>query len=107
MMPIRRFRTKRVPTSCCTSVSRTIPFSAYLVSERIGTERQLGGLEVILPYIRNYVETYRGKSIRTDEWKLHLFKYFAANGGQEKLDILNAVDWQVGYDNTSRQHSWV
>ncbi|KAG8986317.1 hypothetical protein FRB90_004074, partial [Tulasnella sp. 427] len=58
-------------------------------------ERQLGGLPVMLPYLKDYVNTFRGQSIRTDEWKKHLFKYFSKNGGQEKLDILNKVDFDT------------
>ncbi|KAG8897701.1 hypothetical protein FRB99_007980, partial [Tulasnella sp. 403] len=58
-------------------------------------ERQLGGLDVILPYLQDYVKTFRGKSIRTDDWKAHLFKYFEANGGKEKVDILNKVDFEA------------
>ncbi|KAG8999866.1 hypothetical protein FRB94_005859 [Tulasnella sp. JGI-2019a] len=58
-------------------------------------ERLLGGLQVFLPYLKDYVQTFRGKSIRTDDWKEHLFKYFEANGGKEKLDILNTVDFEA------------
>ncbi|KAG8889516.1 hypothetical protein FRB98_003990 [Tulasnella sp. 332] len=82
-------------------------------------ERQLGGLDIFLPYIRDYVQTFRGKSIRTDDWKEHIFKYFEANGGKEKLDILNAVDYEawlhgeglelpvaIKYDTTLAQQSY-
>jgi len=41
------------------------------------------------------VQTFRGKSIRTDDWKAHLFKYFEANGGKEKIDILNSIDFDA------------
>ncbi|KAG8892778.1 hypothetical protein FRC00_011550, partial [Tulasnella sp. 408] len=58
-------------------------------------ERQLGGLQVMLPYLKDYVNTFRGQSIRTDEWQKHLFKYFSENGGKEKLDILNKIDFEA------------
>ncbi|KAH7334057.1 leukotriene-A4 hydrolase [Rhizoctonia solani] len=58
-------------------------------------ERLLGGLEVFLPYARDYVNTFRGRSIRTDEWKAHLFDYFEKHGGEDKLNLLNSVDWQA------------
>ena len=58
-------------------------------------ERTLGGLDVFLPYVRNYVDTFMGKSITTDQWKDHLYAYFEKNGGEEKVKVLNAVDWQV------------
>ncbi|CAE6493395.1 unnamed protein product [Rhizoctonia solani] len=58
-------------------------------------ERLLGGLEIFLPYARDYVNTFRGRSIRTDEWKVHLFDYFGKHGGEDKLNLLNSVDWQA------------
>ncbi|KAG8741670.1 hypothetical protein FRC12_015597, partial [Ceratobasidium sp. 428] len=57
-------------------------------------ERKLGGLDVFLPYARDYVRTFRGRSIRTDEWKTHLFSYFEKHAGEEKLKVLNSVNWQ-------------
>jgi leukotriene-A4 hydrolase len=56
-------------------------------------EKTLGGLDVFLPYIRDYVATFQGKSITTWDWKAHLYAYFESHGGQEKLDALNSVDW--------------
>ncbi|KAG8745452.1 hypothetical protein FRC10_007995 [Ceratobasidium sp. 414] len=58
-------------------------------------ERKLGGLDAFLPYARDYVHTFRGRSIRTEEWKAHLFSYFEKHGGEEKLKVLNSVDWQA------------
>lgn len=49
----------------------------------------------MLPYLKDYVNTFRGQSIRTDQWQKHLFKYFSENGGKEKLDILNKIDFEV------------
>ncbi|KAG8712903.1 hypothetical protein FRC08_013953 [Ceratobasidium sp. 394] len=48
-------------------------------------ERKLGGLDVFLPYARDYVHTFRGRSIRTDEWKAHLFSYFEKHGEASAL----------------------
>ena len=59
-------------------------------------EQILGGLDVFLPYIRDYVATFQGKSITTWDWKAHLYTYFERHGGQEKLDALNSVNWDVG-----------
>lgn len=58
-------------------------------------ERVLGGLDVFLPYARDYVDTFRGRSIRTDEWKTHLFGYFEKHR-PDKVKVLESVDWQVG-----------
>lgn len=60
------------------------------------TERTLGGLDVFLPYARDYVTTFRGKSIRTDEWKSHLYAYFQKHHA-EKVALLDKVDWKVRY----------
>ncbi|KAG8836286.1 hypothetical protein FRC17_007436 [Serendipita sp. 399] len=65
-------------------------FLLYLVQER-----QLGGLDVFLKYAQDYVRTFDGKSIGTEEWKDHLYSYFKANGGDEKIAILDKVDWNV------------
>jgi leukotriene-A4 hydrolase len=59
-------------------------------------ERTIGGLDVFLPYIRNYVETFSGKSITTGEWKDHLYAYFQKHGGKEKIQALDSVNWDVG-----------
>lgn len=82
-------------------------------------ERQLGSLDDFLAYAREYVKTLcafasprlylpqrlkpppsrsRGKSIRTDDWKAHLYEYWGDSkngGGEEKLKILDSVDWDV------------
>ncbi|KAK2459750.1 hypothetical protein APHAL10511_008182 [Amanita phalloides] len=58
-------------------------------------EQQVGGLDVFLPYVRDYVNTFMGKSITTDQWKAHLYKYFTENGGDEKVRILDKVDWNA------------
>jgi len=60
-------------------------------------EQTLGGLDVFLPYIRDYVATFQGKSITTWDWKAHLYTYFERHGGQEKLDALNSVDWDAWF----------
>jgi len=45
--------------------------------------------------VRDYVATFTGKSITTDQWKTHLFEYFRGHGGEEKIKVLNSVDWNV------------
>ncbi|RPD59483.1 zincin, partial [Lentinus tigrinus ALCF2SS1-6] len=56
-------------------------------------ERMLGGLDVFLPYIYEYVSTFMGKSITTEQWKAHLYAYFEKHGGEEKIKALNSVKW--------------
>ena len=58
-------------------------------------ERTLGGLDVFLPYVNDYVNTFMGKSITTFQWKDHLFEYFKKKGDPEKIKALNSVDWDV------------
>ncbi|KAI0735797.1 peptidase family M1-domain-containing protein [Earliella scabrosa] len=56
-------------------------------------ERMLGGLDVFLPYIHDYVQTFMGKSITTEQWKNHLYNYFREHGGEEKIKALDSVKW--------------
>ncbi|KAK7677927.1 hypothetical protein QCA50_019117 [Cerrena zonata] len=60
-------------------------------------ERLLGGLDVFLAYINNYVNTFMGKSITTWQWKDHLYEYFKNNDGDEKIKLLNSVDWDAWF----------
>ena len=36
-----------------------------------------------------------GKSITTTQWKDHLYAYWTKHGGEEKVKILDSVDWDV------------
>ncbi|KAH8101514.1 peptidase family M1-domain-containing protein [Cristinia sonorae] len=58
-------------------------------------EQTLGGLDVFLKYINDYVSTFMGKSITTDQWKAHLYEYFTQNYGDEKVKALDSVDWNA------------
>jgi leukotriene-A4 hydrolase len=64
------------------------------------TERILGGLNIFLPYVKDYVETFIGKSITTEQWKEHLYTYFSKCGGPEKIKALDGVDWDVSRSNS-------
>ena len=59
----------------------------------------MGGLDVFLPYIRDYVNTFMGKRINTWMWKDHLYSYWSKNGGEEKVKILDSVNWDVSAAN--------
>ena len=63
-------------------------------------ERTLGGLDIFLPYIYDYVNIFTGKSIATDIWKEHLYAYFRAHGGDEKIKALDSVQWDVSFDHS-------
>ena len=58
------------------------------------TEQQLGGLEVFLPYVKDYVSTFMGRSIDTTQWKDHLYAYWKKHD-ESKVSILDKVDWNV------------
>lgn len=60
---------------------------------------------MFLPYVRDYVSTFIGKSITTDMWKSHLISYFEKNGGEEQKKALKTIDWDVSSCNKlSRLH---
>lgn len=54
----------------------------------------MGGLDIFLPYVKDYVNTFIGKSITTWQWKSHLYEYFAKIG-DDKTKALDTVDWDV------------
>ncbi|KIJ64025.1 hypothetical protein HYDPIDRAFT_133351 [Hydnomerulius pinastri MD-312] len=56
-------------------------------------ERTLGGLDVFLPYVREYVKTYMGHSITTTQWKDHLYSYFSKQ--TDKIKALDSVNWDA------------
>ncbi|KAJ7602257.1 leukotriene A4 hydrolase [Mycena rosella] len=58
-------------------------------------ERVGGGLEVFLPYVKDYVSTFLRTSIATQQWKAHLYEYYAKNGRPDKVALLDSVDWQA------------
>ncbi|KAJ7221960.1 Metalloprotease [Mycena haematopus] len=58
-------------------------------------EQTLGGLDVFLPYVKDYVKTFIGTSITTEQWKAHLYEFFSRNGGPEKIKLLDGVDWNA------------
>ncbi|KAG1746884.1 hypothetical protein EDB19DRAFT_1894105 [Suillus lakei] len=82
-------------------------------------ERTLGGLDVFLPYMKDYVKTFMGKSITTEMWKEHLFAYYTRFGGDDELGALESIDWDawlfgtgvtlpvpIEYDMTLAQQSY-
>ncbi|KZS90239.1 leukotriene-A4 hydrolase [Sistotremastrum niveocremeum HHB9708] len=60
-------------------------------------ERSLGGPEVFLPYVKDYVSTYIGKSINTFQWKDHLFSYFKQHNPSLVADVLDKIDWNAWF----------
>ncbi|KAG0082091.1 Leukotriene A-4 hydrolase [Linnemannia elongata] len=58
-------------------------------------EKHLGGPEVFEPYVRAHVQQFAGRSINTDDWKAFLYSFMEKNFGQEKVDLLNKVDWEA------------
>lgn len=49
---------------------------------------------MFLPYVKDYVNTFIGKSITTEQWKSHLYSYFEKNG-HDKVKALDSIDWNA------------
>ncbi|KAI0685545.1 peptidase family M1-domain-containing protein [Cytidiella melzeri] len=60
-------------------------------------ERTIGGLDVFLPYVNDYVNTFMGKSITTQQWKDHLYAFYEKHGGSEKVKLLDSIDWNAWF----------
>lgn len=60
-------------------------------------ERTVGGLDAMLPYMYDYVSTFRGRSISTADWRAHLFAYFAQQKGGKSIvaDLESKIDWDA------------
>ncbi|KAI6159444.1 peptidase family M1-domain-containing protein [Pisolithus thermaeus] len=58
-------------------------------------ERTLGGLDVFLPYVKNYVQTFMGQSITTQQWKDHLYAYYREHGTRDNVEALDSIDWHA------------
>jgi leukotriene-A4 hydrolase len=44
--------------------------------------------------MRDYVKTFNGTSITTEQWRAHLYHYFGSQkDGKEYLKKLDGVDW--------------
>ncbi|WFD00909.1 leukotriene-A4 hydrolase [Malassezia yamatoensis] len=56
-------------------------------------ERIVGGLEVFEPYIKAYFRAFYDRAVSTDDWKSHLYAFYADN--QSVIDRLNQVDWDA------------
>lgn len=92
------FHTRRVLTSSSISVSsHSISCGGLLMFDSSFAERILGGLDVFLPYVRDYVDTFIGKSITTAQWKAHLYSYWEKHGGVEKIKALDSVNWDAWF----------
>jgi hypothetical protein len=94
MMHIVECRTKRALISSSTLVSAGLLSGALQDVDSV-SERTLGGLDVFLPYVKDYVRTFMGKSITTEQWKEHLFAYYTQHGGEDTIEALNSIDWDV------------
>ncbi|KAF9917436.1 Leukotriene A-4 hydrolase [Lobosporangium transversale] len=63
-------------------------------------EKHLGGPEVFEPYLRAHVRQFAGQSINTNDWKAFLYSFMEGNFGQEKVDLLNKVNWDAWLSGT-------
>lgn len=58
-------------------------------------EKVVGGPAVFEPYMKAHVERFASKSITTEEWLEHLHEYMGTNHGQETLDKLKTIDFDL------------
>ncbi|WVO17684.1 leukotriene A-4 hydrolase/aminopeptidase [Cryptococcus depauperatus] len=57
-------------------------------------EQTVGGLDIFIPYMRDYIKTFEGFAITTEQWRAHLFEYFEnVQGGNDIVRKLGKVDW--------------
>lgn len=56
-------------------------------------ERTVGGLGNFLPYAKSYFHAFYNRSVTTQEWREHLFKFFESNA--EATAALHKVDWDA------------
>lgn len=95
MTPIAASLMKRVQTSFCTWVSDQSGFIDTLTVVLMNfIEQKLGGQDVFLPYIYDYVNTFTGKSITTEQWKDHLFSFYQKHN-PSKIEVLNTIKFDV------------
>ncbi|PWN31448.1 uncharacterized protein FA14DRAFT_128098 [Meira miltonrushii] len=64
-------------------------------------ERLVGGLDNFLPFIRSYFKAFYDRSISTQEWKQHLFDFYAGN--EEITKKLNTVKWDEWFNGEGKQ----
>lgn len=60
-------------------------------------ETLLGGSAVFEPYLKAHVEEFAHKSITSEEFKTFLFSFYKSNFGEEKVQLLNSVDWDAWF----------
>lgn len=58
-------------------------------------ERTVGGLDNFLPYAKSYFHAFYNRSVTTEEWREHLFKFFEGNA--QATAALHKVDWDAWF----------
>ncbi|KAK4509405.1 54S ribosomal protein img2, mitochondrial [Mucor velutinosus] len=58
-------------------------------------EKTVGGPAIFEPYMKAHVERFASKSITTDDWLAHIHEYMEKNHGQEVLDKLKSIDFNL------------
>ncbi|WFD06128.1 leukotriene-A4 hydrolase [Malassezia vespertilionis] len=56
-------------------------------------ERVVGGLDVFIPYVRAYFHAFYNRGVSTEQWKEHLFAFYASN--PTITAKLKQVDWDA------------
>lgn len=58
-------------------------------------EKIVGGPEVFEPYVRAHVQRFASKSITTEEWQEYMFEFFETQYGDEVINKLKTIDFEV------------
>lgn len=58
-------------------------------------EKVVGGPTVFEPYMKAHVERFASKSITTEDWLAHIHEYMEVNHGQETLEKLKTIDFDL------------
>ncbi|KDN39017.1 hypothetical protein K437DRAFT_228230 [Tilletiaria anomala UBC 951] len=56
-------------------------------------ERTVGGLDVFMPYVKAYFATFFDRSVTTEEWRAHLYAFYA--GSPEITKKLDNIQWDA------------
>jgi len=58
-------------------------------------EKVVGGAKIFEPYMKAYVEKFASKTVNTEQWKAFLYEYMEKTHGQEVVDKLNTIDFEL------------
>ncbi|CAM0136731.1 Leucyl aminopeptidase yscIV [Umbelopsis sp. WA50703] len=58
-------------------------------------EKVVGGPKIFEPYMKAHVEKFASKTVNTEQWKAYLYEFMEKTYGQEVVDKLNTIDFEL------------